>query len=212
MRSVIRVPHGIDPVIKEYADPSPYSEPLNAVSVGSMLFDADFFTKAAQLFPQVSFHVIGCGIDRPDRWPKNVIHYNEMDYHKTMPYVRHASIGLAPYRGKIPASLADTSMKLQQYAYFNVPAVCHQDVVGQHTFRYGYDPDNKVSIQNAIKQALAAKPDNCPDVLTWQQVTERLLRPENLSDAKCNNLKCKNSLTTKNIGQDALWSVLQSVR
>jgi 2-beta-glucuronyltransferase len=177
------IPHGIDYSIEEYADPSPYGPDLHAVSIGSMLFDSEFFDAAGSLFPYVTFHVIGCGRQRPGSWPSNVIHYNEMRFKDTIPYIKHAAFGLAPYlTDNIPSYLADTSLKLVQYAFFGVPAVCPYEVVGDHAHRFGYKPGDKQSIATAIKAALEA--GRGPEIkgLNWKQVADRILDPEAYPD------------------------------
>ena len=57
------VPHGLDSSVLNSQHESPYGEGLNAVSVGSMLFDKSLFEIAAEAFPHITFHVIGGGIN-----------------------------------------------------------------------------------------------------------------------------------------------------
>ncbi len=173
------VAQGIDPSIGNYGDPSPFGPGAHAVSVGSMLFDAGFVETASALFPDVTFHIIGCGRQRPPAWPSNVIVYDEMKFEKTVPYIKHASLCLAPYLTKsIPRYLADTSLKLTQYEFFGVPAVCPFEVVGGRRLRFGYKPGDGESIASAIRAAL--KNGHAAGVrgLTWEEVADRLLDPK----------------------------------
>ncbi|MFA4995212.1 MAG: polysaccharide pyruvyl transferase family protein [Bdellovibrionales bacterium] len=172
------VPQGIDASIENFADPSPYGPGRHAVSIGSMLFDESFFEIAGSLFPDVTFHVIGCGRERPPKWLANVIHYDEMKFNDTIPFIKYADFALAPYLPEsIPASLADTSMKLFQYAFFGVPAVCPFEVVGDHPHRFGYRPKDAASIGAAITAALKAGKSTGIKVLNWKEVTERIVDP-----------------------------------
>ncbi|PUA18734.1 glycosyltransferase family 1 protein [Glaciimonas sp. PCH181] len=178
------IPHGFDFSVEEHADPSPYDAGLHAVSVGSMLFDPLFFVMASRLFPEVTFHIIGCGRGAHPGYEKNVIVHEEMRHQTTLPYIKHAAIGIAPYRSEeVPRYLSDTSMKLMQYDFFKLPAVCPASVVGDYTSRFGYIPGNADSIAHAMRAALSAPrlaPKRTP--LRWSEVVERMLAPETFSD------------------------------
>lgn len=178
-------PQGIDASIARHADPSPYKGGKNAVSIGSMLFDSGFFDLAGRAFPDVTFHVIGCGRKRPESWPENVVHYDEMPFDDTIAYIKHASVALAPYLpASIPPSLADTSMKLFQYGFFGVPSVCPHEVVGDYPLRFGYKAGDAESVVAAMRAALAADRGLAPKVLTWPEVAARLLDPDAFPDTK----------------------------
>ncbi len=178
------VPHGLDEDALDAPTADPYpAGTVNAVSVGSMLFDPSFFEIAGARFPDVAFHVIGSGSVASTAFPPNVRVYPEMAYRDTLAYIRHASVGIAPYRADgVSPYLADTSMKLMQYGYFGIPAVCPRTVVGRATGRFGYDPGSADSIVDAMGAALAAGP--CPPVraLSWSQVTDRLIDPGAYAD------------------------------
>jgi 2-beta-glucuronyltransferase len=180
------VPQGIDHSVAEKADPSPYGEGIHAVSVGSMLFDPSFFVLAGKRFPQITFHVIGSGQGRHPDYPDNVKVYGEMPYAETLRYIKHAQLGIAPYSSvNLPAYLRDTSMKLIQYAFFKLPAICPHFIAGDYSNRFGYEIGNSDSIAQAINRAL--QPDtrlNAQPVLSWSQVTERLLTPKQFSDTE----------------------------
>jgi 2-beta-glucuronyltransferase len=164
--------------------PSPYTARQTAVSVGSMLFDADFFQRAAPLFPEVQFHVIGCGM-RFDA-PANVVIHDEMRFRDTLPYVKHATVGIAPYR---PAPgveyLAESSLKMAQYELLALPAVCPDFAVGDVTSRSGYCPGDAESMAAAMRRALGQAGTVTPRrFLTWDAVAERVLRPQDFPGTK----------------------------
>jgi 2-beta-glucuronyltransferase len=154
---------------------SPYPKGIHAVSVGSMLFDPDFFHLATEARPDITFHAIGCGID-PGLLPKSTIYYKEKPYAETLPYLRHAAFGIAPYRsGKTPYYLCDTSMKLRQYAFLGLPAVCPEFAVGNHnSSRFGYVVGDKSSIAEAIQKALIAPRTRSEDFLSWSEVVAQM--------------------------------------
>ena len=180
------VPQGIDHAVAEKADPSPYGPGIHAVSVGSMLFDPQFFVLASRRFPNIQFHVIGSGHPAHPDYGPNVHLYGEMPFAQTLPYIKHAQLGIAPYSSvNLPAYLRDTSMKLIQYAFFGVPAICPHFIAADYSNRFGYELGNEESIAMAINRALA--PDvniDSKSVLNWEQITERMLAPDQFSDTR----------------------------
>jgi 2-beta-glucuronyltransferase len=168
----------------DFADigPSPYGDGINAVTVGSMLFDRSFFQEAARSFPDVRFHLIGTG--EAFRAPPNVRHYNEMPFKATLPYIKHADVGIAAYRPSADSGyLAQSSLKLMQYEYLGLPAVCPDYAVGTSPNRFGYPPGDRAGIAQSIRRALAhgrfAGAARFPD---WDEVALRLLEPERHAD------------------------------
>lgn len=179
---VFAVPQGIQP--DDYMDigPSPFGEGRNAVSVGSMLFDPHYFDVAAEAFPDIVFHVIGSGVRYCGR--SNVQVYGEMAFRDMLPFVKHADIGIAPYRpAPTAAYLADSSLKLTQYAYLRVPAVCPHFAVGHRAHRFGYTPGRASEIVQATRSALSdtfQSDSHLP--LSWDEVALRLLDPRAFPD------------------------------
>ena len=178
------VPHGIDAGALQASDASPYKGGVNIVSVGNMLFDPRFFEVAAPAFPDVNFHVIGGGAAARNLAAPNIAVYPETSFKDTLPYLKHADAGVAPYAAdKAPAYLAHTSMKLMQYSYLGLPAICPAAVAGGHSGRFGYVADSPGSIAKAVRDALSFGRFHRPDFLSWAEVTQRILAPEDFSDA-----------------------------
>lgn len=179
------IPHGFDFSVAEHADPSPYPPGVHAVSVGSMLFDPEFFVIASKRFPEVMFHIIGSGIGPQFGYGENVRVYDEMPHHLTLPFIKHARFGIAPYRAaSLPRYLADTSMKLIQYDFFKLPAVCPNSIVGDYASRFGYEPGDGDSIAVAIDAAMAAPRMSSRMPLRWSEVVQRMLNPDQFEDAR----------------------------
>ena len=180
------VPQGIDHSVTEKADPSPYGPGVHAVSVGSMLFDASFFVIASKRFPEITFHVIGSGQGADPGYGDNVKVYGEMPFAQTLRYIKHAQLGIAPYSSNnLPAYLRDTSMKLIQYAFFEIPAICPFFIAADYPNRFGYEIGNEETIANAITRALIPSSNTArQQVLSWGEVTERLLTPQLFRDTE----------------------------
>jgi 2-beta-glucuronyltransferase len=183
--NVYHVPNGLAGDLETLGDPSPYGEGLHAVSIGSMLFDAEFFVVASHAFPEVTFHVIGSGHPRQPGYGKNVLIYGDMKYAETIRYIKHADIGIAPYvSDDVPVYLADSSLKMLQYDFFALPIVCPHSVTGDYGSRFGYTPGNAEAIVSATRAALTAPHLRTRKILNWAEVTDRLLDPANFPEAK----------------------------
>ncbi len=180
--SMYFVPHGIDTEALETSAPSPYRGGVNVVSVGNMLFDSDIFRAAAPAYPEVTFHVIGGGQSAATLSLQNIKIYPEMPFAETLPYLRHADAGLAPYKAdRTPAYLADTSMKLMQYRHFGLPAICPENIAGEGKHRFGY-AGSRNSIITAVGRALEAGKASGFRFLDWAEVTQRILYPTEFAD------------------------------
>ncbi len=164
----------------DFADvgPSPYGNRPVGVSVGSGLFDPDFFVRVAPLFPEVDFHVIGCG--RSFAAPANVHIHSEMAFRDTLPWLKHATFGIAPYVYAVGAEyVAESSLKLAQFEYLRLPAVTAEFAVGGNPNRWGYTIGDTASMQRAVTAALAhagkIEPRHFP---SWEEVAAQVLEPE----------------------------------
>jgi 2-beta-glucuronyltransferase len=178
------VPQGVERAHYEAIGDSPFSGERHAVSVGSMLFDHGVFDVAGEAFPDWTFHVIGCG----QSWncARNVVLYPEMQFLDTLPYLAHADVGVAAYRNAERCRyLADSSMKLAQYAYLRLPAVCPYFAVGDYPHRFGYDPGSADDIVSAFKAAFDDEfRDGSPMPMGWDDLVLRILEPRAFSDTR----------------------------
>jgi 2-beta-glucuronyltransferase len=172
------VRQGFNPTDFEGTTADPYSGGRNAISVGSMLFDPDFFVLAAEQFPDVQFHVIGSGSRKA--FPTNVRLYAEMPFRDTIPFIKGATIGIAPYRVAPGCEyLCDTSLKLMQYDFLGLPAVCPYFAVGDSPNRVGYVPGDRASIRAAVAAALErGRRATGGGRYTWREATRRLIDPD----------------------------------
>ncbi|MGK2909937.1 MAG: GumK N-terminal domain-containing glycosyltransferase [Sphingobium sp.] len=164
--------HGVDRDQIGGPTTSPYSTGRNIVSVGSMLFDPTAVRVAAEHWPDWTFHLIGVptGI-----FPQNVVQHPEMPFASTIPYLRHADIGLAAYQKEARSEyLAESSLKLLQYGAIGLPAVCPDFAVEPGSLRFGYDPDDPASIVHALERAAQA-PRAPLAVPSWSEVAENLI-------------------------------------
>jgi 2-beta-glucuronyltransferase len=178
------VPQGVHAADFATLGPNPYAGGINAVTVGSMLFDTSFFQHAAARCPDVQFHLIGTGA--PFDAPSNVHHYNEMPFKATLPYLKHADFGVAAYKPQANSCyLAQSSLKLMQFEYLGLPAVCTDFAAGDSANRFGYAPGDADGIERAMRRALAhGRFAGAAQFLSWEEIAQRLLEPERYADTK----------------------------
>ncbi|WP_395391145.1 hypothetical protein WBP07_11295 [Novosphingobium sp. BL-8A] len=174
------IAHGLDDAFFTGGLPDPYEGKRAAISVGSMLFDPHVFDVAAQAFPDLQFTVIGSGHQGTDR--ANLRWLPEMPFRDTIPYIRHATLGIAPYRSALASDyLIDTSMKLLQFEAAGLPAVCPDFVQGGKPTRHGYRVGDAASIVAAMRAALDAPKAALAPPRTWDRVVDEMLAPSPLS-------------------------------
>ena len=179
------VPHGFNHEFFQGRTTSPYADPVNAVSVGSMLFDVKFFKTACRAFPDVKFHIIGGGRRSLSVAEPNAIVLPEMAFQETVRYIVHASVGIAAYEdATTPYYLSDTSMKLAQYAYAGLNSVCPLFATGGKPGRFGYQSSDPSSIVAALRAALTIPRirHEASEFLGWPDVTDRILSPSQFPD------------------------------
>ena len=175
---------GVHPPDFDPIGPNPYAGAINGVSVGSGLFDPDYFIQVAPSFPEVDFHVIGCGAVFAA--PPNVHVHPEMPFRQTLAWLAHATFGIAPY-GYAPGAeyVAQSSLKLAQLEYLAKPAVTAQFAQAGNPHRFGYAIGDGESMCAATAAAIAAAGTVTPRAFpTWDEVAMRVLEPENYPEIR----------------------------
>lgn len=169
------IPHGIEKNRFTGDYPSPFSARPCVVAIGSMLFDHAAVFEAARLLPSIQFHLIGTGSPRSEL--ANVRVYGRMPFSETVAYLKHADVGLAPYCPQDDgAYLVDSSLKLIQFGYLGVPAVCPTYAVGDKKARIGYIAGDGESMAQAILHAIkTGRCESDHDVLSWTEAAMKLI-------------------------------------
>jgi len=145
--------HGIDVALFDRASASPFagSRGPHAVYVGRHPVDPAFLEAASGLRPDWTFHVIGPVEGRPGR--NNVRGYGELPYAETVPFVRHADVGLHPLRPGPGADAFTDSLKVIQYTYCRLPILAPSFVGGTRPNLIRYEPGDRASIDRALSAA-----------------------------------------------------------
>ena len=164
--------HGLDKAAYDACTDSPYpAGSKNAVFVGVGYFDDAFIRLAAKDNQDCFFHIIGPMKDSLAL--ANVRFYGEMPFAATIPYVKHADVGLQclVYKNVYARYFTDT-LKVIQYRYCGLPVVAPDflDLLRDGVFYYR--PGNAESCAGALRAALVCGRDaqRAQEVRTWDEV------------------------------------------
>ncbi|WP_313527419.1 polysaccharide biosynthesis protein GumK [Shinella sp.] len=171
------VPQGIEGGVFDRAEVSPYPEgSRNAVAVGDMLFDQVSVEAMAAAAPDVTFHLFGI------RWrgdaPVNIRVYGEQSFETLAAYIRHADIGLAPYRvNSSEVYLAESSLKLLQYGYCRLPVLLPDIIPVSRGNEITYSLESENDWRAIVDAALVLPHREAyrDGILTWDDVARQTL-------------------------------------
>jgi 2-beta-glucuronyltransferase len=172
------IPQGVDAALFDRDYPSPYLPgSRNALSIGNMLFDQAAIDQMAAAAPEVTFHIFGAGWQGKPL--PNVVIYGERDFESIVPYIRHADIGLAPYRLTADEIyLAESSLKLSQYSYCRLPILLPDLIPFTRANAIRYRLDGETAWREKIDAALAMPHSAAfsEGILTWDDVSGQILQ------------------------------------
>ncbi len=172
-------PQGIRKEVFDAPTASPYAGAgPHCVFVGNSHFDADLVERASRLFPAWSFHVIGPVGGYPSR--PNVRTYGELPFLETVPFIRHADIGLnARSWGVGVECLVDSSLKVLQYTYCRLPIVSPEFLRSERPHVFCYRPGDDASIRAALLAAAACDRATIArdDIRTWDEIATAIAGP-----------------------------------
>lgn len=172
--NLLYLPHGIDKAAFDTASQNPYQKTKNAVSVGDMLFDAAAVGVMADANPDWTFHLFGKKAQLQAA-RNNVIAHGEQPFATIVPFIRFADAGIAPYRAGADADyLSQSSLKMIQYSYCQLPIVAPGFASAGRAHVFGYDPADAASIRAAFAQAcrLDRAAIQTDDILSWDEAVD----------------------------------------
>lgn len=155
---------------------SPYRDNhVNAVFVGAGWFDEDFLEIASRLRTDIQFHIIGplpARLNRP-----NVKYLGEMKWDDTLPYLKHARIGLQSLKYHQGAESFTDSLKVLQYCVCKLPIIAPDFLKTTRSNTFYYSPGDADSISLALDAAAThgVGDDGGLQINTWDEVAGSLL-------------------------------------
>lgn len=168
-------PHGVPGHLYDAANESPY-EPgtRNLVFAGVTRFDPTFITTALDTHADLRYHVIGPVGGVPAH--PSVTAHGELPYHDTVPFIRHASIGLQTIRPEAGIEVFADSLKMQQYSWCGLPIIAPARLKSTRPNVVAYDTAHPQSVSDAIDTALAMDRDPAwgDGIPTWDDVAGML--------------------------------------
>lgn len=148
------IPQAVEPSAFLAARQSPYpAGSLNAISVGDMLLDRPVLADLARAAPEVTFHVFGSSWNLPV--PANMYIHGEIGFEELAGFIRHADFGIAAYAAsKNEDYLAESSLKLLQYAYCGLPVILPDSIPvtrgNEVTYRRDSDFDGRALVDRCL--------------------------------------------------------------
>jgi len=169
--------HGIDKNFLLESFPDPYEQyPKNVkhfIFVGASKMDFEFLKIASNVSNNYLFHIIGPfkEIIKND----NIIYYGEIQFEKTIPFIKHADICMQTLV-KFPYSeLYERTLKFTQYSFFEKPILApeHMRLKDKNVFSY---INTDASIKNAIEKSLEFSSTNFDTawIKSWNEIAMEL--------------------------------------
>ena len=147
----------------------------NLVFIGNAYLDDSFIRLAAERYPSFGFHIIGPLSGIPSA--ENIIAYGELPFSETIPYIRHADIGLHTLRYSNSLASYSDSLKVIQYTWCRLPIIAPDTIPSGrlHTSFYRYDDSE--SIDRAIQESLRLDRSTIDrnGIYDWNELTSHIL-------------------------------------
>jgi 2-beta-glucuronyltransferase len=166
--------HGINKKLFDECGENPYKDKNNAVFVGVSKFDFDFLSKASKLFPEWSFHIIG-PIEKTFK-SKNIFYYGEMDFVKTIPYIKYADVALQNMLYKKGVESFTDSLKVLQYSYCRLPIVAPDFIKSERKNIFYYKAGDEESIRSAFGEAMKFERQglDISQISSWEDLAKKI--------------------------------------
>jgi len=146
--------HAIDKQVFDQPCESPYRGGPNAIHVGiARGFNYESLATAARVAPDMTFHIIG---PEPRRaTSENVVFYGELPFEATVPFLKHADIGLDFIARREGVESFTDSLKIIQYSYCLLPILRPSYLHSDRPNACYYEPGDERSTARAIAEARA---------------------------------------------------------
>lgn len=147
--------HGVRTELFDAATESPYpaDDAVDAVFVGVSRLDRPALEAAARLQPGWRFHIIGPLPELPAL--PNVHGLGELPFEQTVPYLRHADVGLMMLEYEPGAEVFTDSLKVRQYTWCRLPIVAPDFLAADKPHYFVYGRSDLAGLGAALEAAAA---------------------------------------------------------
>jgi 2-beta-glucuronyltransferase len=169
-------PHGIELELFREETPTPYDQGHNACFVGVSHFDHNALRVLSDARRDWSFHILG-PIRRKVRAP-NVLYYGERPFAETVPYIKHADVGLETVvRHEGMETLRESSLKMLQFEHCGVPIIAPSELRHPRPGVFFYDRASPASLLAAFASAERFRHSNGRAITTrsWLDVARDII-------------------------------------
>ena len=106
----------------------------------------------------------------------NLHAYGERPFAETIPYLKHADVGLQARAYCVGAECLTDSLKMHQYTYCQLPIIAPAFLRHERRHVFYYEPGNDDSIRQAFTDALAFDRTQISPatVLSWDDIAAKL--------------------------------------
>lgn len=168
--------HGVEKMLFDTAQASPYQAGTrNAVFIGVTDYDEETVLTLADAFAGWTFHIIGPLPHTQER--SNIVYHGEMRFEETVPFIRHADIGLSTRINVPTVAIYSDSLKMLQFTYCRLPILAPQAMGNNFGNLIGYEPGDRASTMAAFERAAAFDRSQArADVISsWDELAAKLM-------------------------------------
>ena len=185
--NVAHIAHGVDRAAFAVRQPSPYPPgTTNLVVAGDGAYDPATTAAIADALPEATVHLFGRMSRDALGSRSNAVFHGEIAFAALVPYLQHASVGLAPYLDRPNRNyFAESSLRQLQYRLCGLPIVLPGFAApAPRAWHYLYDAADPATAGPAARAALGydRSQSDDSDVLDWRQVIAEVLERAGLKD------------------------------
>lgn len=169
--------HGIRKDLFDAEVQSPFADTSesNFVFTGNAYLDRTFLTHASEIPDETMYHILG-PFNRMNL-PDKIKFYGEVEFRKTIPYVKFADAGLHTIEYTPGAEAFSDSLKVIQYTYCKLPILAPEFLRSARSNFVYYKPDDHESIRKAIVESKEFDRSliDTSQIDSWDDLTRKLI-------------------------------------
>lgn len=170
--------HGISKDLFDKVSDNPYknSDSFKFVFTGNAYLDNEFLKIALKASLNDEFHILGPF--KKTKSNEKTFYYGEIDFHKTIPFIKFADAGLHTLEYSRGAESFSDSLKVIQYTYCRLPVIAPDFIKSSRNNFIFYKPGNNESIRKALGKAKEFDKSkiDVSGINSWDELTDKLIK------------------------------------